>query len=199
VKDEPLHIAIPTRDFRAGIASIIRLVEVGIGLNPRMEKPLDWNVTLGGFVVQTRTKLLEDLKRKYPDKKDIWLLWLDDDIIIDDATERIVHLIQQAEAYGLSFVSNVRTLMPTKDGSTKGNIFKNDHEVYSNSELNLAGDFELKVHQAGLALAYIKTPLDYKFRWDDKGEDVNFFRDNADKIDLRYCCINNVHYKGIWI
>lgn len=155
------------------------------------------NVQSGSSVAGVRQKCLDAIRNMFPNERHVYIFWLDSDMIITDPS-KISDFIKEAEKTNVSFTANYHAI-DYSTGRIWNTLWKNESEPYTNKELEAAKPLELKVHNSGLAICYIRMPLDYKFRTESqKGEDYLFFKDNAD-LDLRYAPIPNYHIKTVFI
>lgn len=164
------------------------------------KKYLWWNYSFGYGMNWVRSTLIKNLHDKFPSEKYVWSFWLDSDIEIDidEDYKRVGDMIIKAEKTGMSFAGEYKTAMKDNNGNISGVSFKTETVRYDDEDLLASNDFDLKLNHSGLGLCYLKTPTDYKFNAVGfEGEDFNFFRDNKELIDLRYCRIDNDHYKNI--
>lgn len=196
-------VTIATHDGRANIKALescflIATELAQMGLKDRYY----FNVAIGHGIAMVRTAALDTLSKLFKGDE-VWTLWLDSDVQINENPRVIAEYIAEAEKTGKSWAAATRTLMgsDSSDGYFKTNAFRKREDgtigTYSEDELQKARPFELKLIFSGLALCYIKTPLAYRFHNEGvQNEDVNFYKDNP-QVDLRYCSVDNTHDKTI--
>jgi hypothetical protein len=189
-------LSIPTHDGRAVPKSIMDLMSVAAIL----KRQFLLNVQTGTGIANTRQKCTDTVKTSFPDEKNVYIFWLDSDILLMENPKKIADYIVEAENRGLSFTTNYLGI-DSYTGKTFNTAMKGDTEnyaeYYTDKELKNAKPFELKCAYSGFGIGYIKTPLDYKFKTiGHEQEDFLFFKDNK-TIDLRYVPISNVHIKTV--
>lgn len=201
-------ITICTHDKRANAKGLENLFLTAMELaNRGVKDHVFLNISIGSGLANTRTQALDQLRSIFKGDE-IWTFWLDSDISIGEKPENIANYVIEAEKTGLSFAGATRTLIANfQDEKFRTNAFKDltvdekgkvEDVMYTDEELINAKPFELKLRGSGLALCYIKTPLDYVFHTEGHCmEDSNFYNDLRDKIDLRYCHIDNGHDKTV--
>jgi hypothetical protein len=191
-----LIVSMPTPYYDVKLPSVTALETAAYHLG----RKLYWNAIVGGPLILARNMEIKSLK-DFSEKNGwtrswLWSFHLDSDVLIkEDQGLRIAQLILKAEEMGYSFTSEYSLVAQDANGVMFHSVFKNYEENYSRKELAAAKDFELKVYYSGLGLCYLKTPLEYTFRFDNRGEDFHFFEDQ--QLDLRYARIDNVHYKTV--
>jgi hypothetical protein len=131
-------------------------------------------------------------------------LWMDDDMLIDEPLGRVVEAIKKAEELHANIVANYKIiwtgqkiinalgLASTIDG-------KGDAYFATDEQLEKLKNFEKLPpgSHCGLGFYYGDLPLDYKFHYDTKAEDVHFFQEN--KIELTYVDLLLRHDKHVLI
>lgn len=188
-------LSMPTHDGRGIPKSVMDMM----GVAAILKRKFLLNVQTGTGVANTRQKCIDAIKERFPDEKEAYMFWLDSDMVLIDDPKKIADYIVEAERKNVSFTTNCRSI-ERDTGRVSNTIAKGeiDHaERYTDNELRGAKPFEMKCAYSGMAVCYIKTPLDYKFRTVDHFlEDFLFFKDNP-TVDLRYVPISNIHIKTI--
>ncbi|MDE1871286.1 MAG: hypothetical protein KGI06_03535 [Candidatus Micrarchaeota archaeon] len=191
---ECLILSMPTHDGRAVPKSVMDLMGVASILKRRFLL----NAQTGTGLANTRQKCIDAIREMFPGENEAYMFWLDSDMVLMEDPKRIAGYITEAERIGASFTTNCRSI----DGNTgkiSNTIVKGDpgnYEAYTDEELRNAKPLETRCAYSGLAVCYIKTPLDYRFRTEGHDlEDFLFFKDN--RIDLKYAPISNMHIKSI--
>ena len=131
-------------------------------------------------------------------------LLLDDDIILPTNLDLrvIVDAFKKADENNWNLIANYRVQHTATENGMVNVMMKkrkdDQYSFYSNSDLAKLKTFdELPDTVSGLGFYYGEINLDYQFHYDDRPEDINFFRDN--KIKLRYLDLRLYHEKKIYI
>ncbi len=171
-----LIVALPTHDRRAVVQSILELGAVGQQLRRRVR----FVVSEGSNIPRSRNSVLEELRRQHPNVANLWVLWLDSDILIFPGSSTVIsEAIRWAESTTACVVGNYRmadgqnVVMATRDSMAP-------IKHYTDDELAaLPGPYP-EVGLAGLGFAYVPQTLAYQFYADGIGEDIHYWWDHPD-------------------
>ncbi|MCL4520434.1 MAG: hypothetical protein M1415_02415 [Firmicutes bacterium] len=171
---DPLIVAIPTHDLRAIVPTMLELGLVSEQLN----RPLHFAIGEASNIPRSRNVVLQQLRDAYPQTPNLWVLWLDSDIVLFPGyTDAIVAGIQWAEVHNCGIVANYRmangenVLIANKEGPP--------YRHYTTDELDTLPNYA-EVGLAGLGFAYFRQPLEYVFHADNVGEDIHLWWDHPE-------------------
>lgn len=204
-KEDFFFIIVPTASGKADIQTLWQLSTIPVFLNKKLFPITVYNKGIPESrttAFSTTKDTLDRMGVKHGGKIRA-LLW-DDDLIlprnIDLST--IIDAFKKADENNWNLVANYRV----GNSSSKdciANVMmkrqKNDqYRFYSDEELAKLKTFDpLPDTVSGLGFYYGEINLNYQFHYDDRPEDINFFRDN--KIELRYFDLRLYHEKKIYI
>ena len=166
-----IFIGIPTRDGRVPISSFSNLFAslINLGYKPFILEGK------GNFITGARNCIIE-LFAKYSITENR-MLWLDDDIFISNTIPELMDIIKDADDKNINIVGLYRN-------SNLEIVQFNDKRRITDDDMKYADGNYINLTHSGMGFYYGYTPKDYKFVWNDKGEDVNFFIDNNIKLLL---------------
>jgi hypothetical protein len=130
---------------------------------------------------------------------------LDDDVVVQD-TEQLVKVMRQADQEHWNVVAPyLTTIGEGEDRLTSiAKFISNNGAGMSSRLLSIKELREVqvwdRVDAAGLGFYYGDIPLDYSFHADGKpfdGEDLNFFWDLREKLQIRLAPIHLKHLKTV--
>ena len=161
-------------------------------------------------LVETRNRILQEVRKAHPDDKTLNVLWLDDDILIP-SSENLAAMIYQAEEHHYNLVAPYKILDPSckihaqwwkpYETAKCTCVLSYSHlakkrSLYSQDEVRALKPYDL-IPFAGLGCYYGEMPLYYKFHLAPEGEqieDVLFFEENP-QIVLRHFPLPLKHLK----
>ncbi len=112
------------------------------------------------------------------EKGNAWVLWLDSDIILQfESYLKIAEAMRWAEKKNKSWTANYRMANGTSVLMKQRTLYNAEH--YTDEEVEQLKPYA-EIAMTGFGFAYINMDLEYRFRADEAGEDVNFFLDNPD-------------------
>jgi hypothetical protein len=178
---DPLIVAIPSHDGRAAIFTVLELRTVSEWLGRSI-------VVVSGEasnIPRSRNVILEQVREKYPDRTNRWMLWIDSDIVLlRQSVSAVVEAIRWAEAHHAGVVANYRMA-----SGVNVLMAHPDHHHLADDELQALPDYG-EIAMAGLGFAYLNQPLSYMFHADATGEDIHFWRDNP---GIHLHCAKQIH------
>lgn len=172
----PLHVALPTRDGTAEIATVLALPNLGalLGRAPRI------HVSEAGNIPRARNQALRTAEADDP-ADPLWVLWLDSDIrFVQGTVEALARYIARADQEGMGFAAHYRR---GDGGSTFARGYGTEARMLDMEEVEALADWVL-IDGAGLGCAYLPMPRGYIFRADEWGEDMHLWEDL--RLPLRY-------------
>lgn len=205
VKEDFFFIIMPTAGGKADIETLWKWSTIPVFLNKRLFPVTVYNKGIsasrtGGF--NAAKNALDKMGVKHGGK--IRALLLDDDIILPRNLDLniIVDAFKKADENNWNLIANYRVQHTATENGMVNVMMKrrkNDqYSFYSDDDLAKLKTFdELPDTVSGLGFYYGEINLDYQFHYDDRPEDINFFRDN--KIQLRYLDLRLYHEKKIYI
>lgn len=205
IKEDFFFIIMPTAGGKADIETLWKWSTIPVFLNKRLFPITVYNKGISASrtaAFNTAKNTLDKMGVKHGGK--IRALLLDDDIILPRNLDLrvIVDAFKKADENNWNLIANYRVQhTAVEDGMA--NVMmkrkKNDqYSFYSDEDLAKLKTFdELPDTVSGLGFYYGEINLDYQFHYDDRPEDINFFRDN--KISLRYLDLRLYHEKKIYI
>jgi len=205
IKEDFFFIIMPTAGGKADIETLWKWSTIPVFLNKRLFPITVYNKGISASrtaAFNTAKNTLDKMGVKHGGK--IRALLLDDDIILPRNLDLrvIVDAFKKADENNWNLIANYRVQhTAVEDGMA--NVMmkrkKNDqYSFYSDEDLAKLKTFdELPDTVSGLGFYYGEINLDYQFHYDDRPEDINFFRDN--KIPLRYLDLRLYHEKKIYI
>jgi hypothetical protein len=205
VKEDFFFIIVPTAAGKADIETIFKLSTIPVFLNKRLFPIISYNKGISA----SRTNAF-NLARNNLDKMGVKhggkiraLLW-DDDLLLPRNLDLriIVDTFKKADENNWNLIANYRVQHTATENGMVNVMMKrkkdDQYSFYSDEELVKLKTFdELPDTVSGLGFYYGEINLDYQFHYDDRPEDINFFRDN--KIQLRYLDLRLYHEKKIYI
>ena len=205
VKEDFFFIIIPTAGGKADIETLWKWSTIPVFLNKRLFPITVYNKGISASrtaAFNTAKNTLDKMGVKHGGK--IRALLLDDDIILPTNLDLrvIVDAFKKADENNWNLIANYRVQHTATENGMVNVMMKrkkNDqYSFYSDSDLAKLKTFdELPDTVSGLGFYYGEINLDYQFHYDDRPEDINFFRDN--KIQLRYLDLRLYHEKKIYI
>lgn len=205
IKEDFFFIIMPTAGGKADIETLWKWSTIPVFLNKRLFPITVYNKGISASrtaAFNTAKNTLDKMGVKHGGK--IRALLLDDDIILPRNLDLrvIVDAFKKADENNWNLIANYR-VQHTAVENGMANVMmkrkKNDqYSFYSDEDLAKLKTFdELPDTVSGLGFYYGEINLDYQFHYDDRPEDINFFRDN--KISLRYLDLRLYHEKKIYI
>ena len=205
VKEDFFFIIVPTAGGKADIETLWKLSTIPVFLDKRLfpitvyNKGISASRTAGFNIAKN---MLDKMGVKHGGKIRA-LLW-DDDLLLPKNLDLkfIIDAFKKADENNWNLIANYRVQHTTTENGLTNVMMKrqkNDqYRFYTDEELcNLKTFDELPDTVSGLGFYYGEINLDYQFHYDDRPEDINFFRDN--KIQLRYLDLRLYHEKKIYI
>lgn len=205
VKEDFFFIIVPTAGGKADIETIFKLSTIPVFLNKRLFPIISYNKGISA----SRTNAF-NLARNNLDKMGVKhggkiraLLWDDDLLLPRNLDLRIVvDTFKKADENNWNLIANYRVQHTATENGMVNVMMKrkkdDQYSFYSDEDLAKLKTFdELPDTVSGLGFYYGEINLDYQFHYDDRPEDINFFRDN--KIQLRYLDLRLYHEKKIYI
>jgi len=192
--EKPFIVSIASRDGSAMPDSIATLKDVA----EILKRPFVRNFGHGTGLAATRNACMAKLREASPGAKELYVFWLDSDIVIEEDPATIAKYVLEAEEKGVSFTGAYCSLNP--DTHEMGfSVSDQDGLTLSQEKLKeyASEPFRLRCKYSGLGLCYLKMPMDYTFRTSGMElEDRLFLIDNP-QVDVRYVPIANIHNKLI--
>jgi hypothetical protein len=205
VKEDFFFIIIPTGAGKADIETLWKWSTIPVFLNKRLFPITVYNKGISASrtaAFNTAKNTLDKMGVKHGGK--IRALLLDDDIILPTNLDLrvIVDAFKKADENNWNLIANYRVQHTATENGMVNVMMKrkkdDQYSFYSDSDLAKLKTFdELPDTVSGLGFYYGEINLDYQFHYDDRPEDINFFRDN--KIQLRYLDLRLYHEKKIYI
>lgn len=205
VKEDFFFIIMPTAGGKADIETLWKWSTIPVFLNKRLFPITVYNKGISASrtaAFNAAKNILDKMGVKHGGK--IRALLLDDDIILPRNLDLniIVNAFKKADENNWNLIANYRVQHTATESGTTNVMMKrkeNDqYSFYSDEDLAKLKTFdELPDTVSGLGFYYGEINLDYQFHYDDRPEDINFFRDN--KIPLRYLDLRLYHEKKIYI
>jgi hypothetical protein len=205
VKEDFFFIIVPTAGGKADIQTLWKLSTIPVFLNKRL-----FPITVYNKGIAASRSAAFNIAKNNLDKMGVKhggkiraLLW-DDDLILPHNIDLgiIVDAFKKADENNWNLIANYRVEHSASENGTVNVMMKrkeNDqYRFYTDEELSKLKTFDpLPDTVSGLGFYYGEINLDYQFHYDDRPEDINFFRDN--KIELRYLDLRLYHEKKIYI
>jgi hypothetical protein len=205
VKEDFFFIIVPTAAGKADIETIFKLSTIPVFLNKRLFPVISYNKGISASRTNAFNLAKNNLDRmgvKHGGKIRA-LLWDDDLLLPRNLDLRIVvDTFKKADENNWNLIANYRVQHTATENGMVNVMMKrkkdDQYSFYSDEELSKLKTFdELPDTVSGLGFYYGEINLDYQFHYDDRPEDINFFRDN--KIPLRYLDLRLYHEKKIYI
>jgi hypothetical protein len=205
IKEDFFFIVVPTAGGKADIQTLWQLSTIPTFLNKRLFPITVYNKGIAASrtaAFSTAKNTLDKMGVKQGGKIRA-LLW-DDDLILPRNIDLnvIIEAFKKADENNWNLIANYRVEHSAKENGVTNVMMKkkkNDqYRFYTDDELSKLKTFdELPDTVSGLGFYYGYINLEYKFHYDDRPEDINFFRDN--KIPLRYLDLRLYHEKKMYI
>lgn len=205
VKEDFFFIIMPTAGGKADIETLWKWSTIPVFLNKRLFPVTVYNKGISASrtaAFNTAKNTLDKMGVKHGGK--IRALLLDDDIILPRNLDLniIVNAFKKADENNWNLIANYRVQHTATESGMVNVMMKrrkdDQYSFYSDEDLVKLKTFdELPDTVSGLGFYYGEINLDYQFHYDDRPEDINFFRDN--KIPLRYLDLRLYHEKKIYI